>query len=169
MPHFLSQECIWEWCVIKRYFTTFLLRSNLSYNSPEYQLPPNKLSKSASLKYIRYMQAVCYQEMFSWISWTLKIGLTGYPKTSEGNYHSMLCTIPEVSRSQNMFNFSESFHQENAKWWNINLFCSVTLSQKTLSSRVKSHDIPCLERHHRRWKHRLCLRPRDKTAIFAME
>ena len=26
-----------------------------------------------------------------------------------------------------------------------------------------------LERHHRRWKHRLCLRPREKTAIFAME
>ena len=26
-----------------------------------------------------------------------------------------------------------------------------------------------LERNHRRWKHRLCLRPRDKTAIFAME
>jgi len=25
-----------------------------------------------------------------------------------------------------------------------------------------------LERHHRRWKHRLCLRPRDKTAIFAV-
>ena len=26
-----------------------------------------------------------------------------------------------------------------------------------------------LESHHRRWNHRLCLRPRDKTAIFAME
>ena len=26
-----------------------------------------------------------------------------------------------------------------------------------------------LERHQRRWKHRLCLQPRDKTAIFTME
>jgi len=26
-----------------------------------------------------------------------------------------------------------------------------------------------LERHHRRGKHRLCLQPRDKTAVFAME
>ena len=50
----------------------------------------------------------------------------------------MLCTIPEYSRSQNMFNFSVPFHQENGKWWNIYIYiCSVTLLQK-MSTRVKS-------------------------------
>jgi len=38
----------------------------------------------------------------------------------------MLRTIPEESRSQNIFYFSESFHQENVKWWNKNVFCNIT-------------------------------------------
>ena len=38
----------------------------------------------------------------------------------------------------------------------------------TEGNRDKRSHTP-LERHHRRWKHRLCLLPRDKTAIFAME
>jgi hypothetical protein len=41
-------------------------------------------------------------------------------------FHSMLPIIPEMSRSQNMFNFSESFNQENAKWRNKNVFCDIT-------------------------------------------
>jgi hypothetical protein len=64
--------------------------------------------------------------MFCWDSLTLKVGLIGYPKTLEQNYHFMLRTIPEDSRSQNLFNFSVPFHQENAKWWNINVFCDIT-------------------------------------------
>jgi len=73
-------------------------------------------------------------------SWPLKVGPTVYPKTSEWNYHFMLCTISEYSKSQKLFNFSVSFLQENAKWWNIYI-CSVTLLQK-MSTRVKSHDLP---------------------------
>jgi len=34
------------------------------------------------------------------------VGPIGYPETMEWNYHFMLRTIPEDSRSQNMFNFS---------------------------------------------------------------
>jgi len=62
----------------------------------------------------------------SWTSWPLKMGPIGYPKTSERNYHFILHTIPEKSRSQNTFNFSVSFHQKNAKWLNINVFCDIT-------------------------------------------
>jgi hypothetical protein len=57
-------------------------------------------------------------------SWSLKAGPIGYSKT-EQNYHFMLPTIPK-DRSQNLFNFSVPFHQENAKWWNINVFCHIT-------------------------------------------
>jgi len=35
-------------------------------------------------------------------------------------------TIPEDSTSENLFNFSVPFNQENAKWWNINVFCDIT-------------------------------------------
>jgi hypothetical protein len=56
----------------------------------------------------------------------LKVALIGYPKRSEWNYHFMLRTTPKDSKSQNMFNFSVPFHQENAKWWNINVFCDIT-------------------------------------------
>ena len=52
------------------------------------------------------MQAVCYQDMFYWDILTLEGGLIGYPKTLECSYHFMLHTIPEDSRSQNLFNFS---------------------------------------------------------------
>jgi hypothetical protein len=48
------------------------------------------------------------------------MGMTGYCKISEWNDHFMLHTIPEKSMSQNMFNFSVSFNQENVKWYNIN-------------------------------------------------
>jgi uncharacterized protein YfkK (UPF0435 family) len=34
------------------------------------------------------------------------MGPIGYPKTSEWNYHFMLCKILEERRSQNMVNFS---------------------------------------------------------------
>ena len=43
-------------------------------------------------------------------------------------------------RSQNMFNFSVSFHQENDKKFEYN--CVQWQSQKTLSGRVHSHVIP---------------------------
>jgi len=39
--------------------------------------------------------------------------------TSECNYRFMLCTIPEDTISQNLFNYSVPFHEENAKCWNI--------------------------------------------------
>jgi hypothetical protein len=54
------------------------------------------------------------------------MGPNGYPKMSECNQYFMLRTIPEDSRSQNMFNFSVPFHKENANWWNINVFCDTT-------------------------------------------
>jgi len=38
----------------------------------------------------------------------------------------MLRTIPEDSKSQNLFNFSVSFQQENANWWNVNVFHDIT-------------------------------------------
>ena len=38
------------------------------------------------------------------------MGPIGYPKTSEWDYDFMLRTIPEDSRSQNMFNLSVSFN-----------------------------------------------------------
>jgi len=43
----------------------------------------------------------------------------------------MLRTVPEESRSQNMFNFRVSFHQQNAKWSNINVFCDI-ISENTV-------------------------------------
>ena len=61
------------------------------------------------------------------------------PKGWKVVQHFMLHTIPEDSRSQNMFNFSVSFHQKKAKWW-IYIY-SVTLLQK-MPNRVKSHDLP---------------------------
>jgi hypothetical protein len=76
----------------------------------------------------------------SWTSGNLWIGPTGYHKTSDWNYHSMLHTNPEERRSRNMFNFSASSHQKNAKWTNIIVFCDIT--QKTLSRRVNSQDLP---------------------------
>ena len=39
-----------------------------------------------------------------------------------------------------MFNFIVSFHQENAKWSNINVFRDI-ISKKRLSRRVNSHDL----------------------------
>ena len=51
----------------------------------------------------------------------------------------MLCKMLEDSRSNNMFNFSVFFCQENAYWMNIR--GSVTLLQK-MSSKVKSNDLP---------------------------
>ena len=50
----------------------------------------------------------------------------GYPKMLEWNYHLMLHTIQEESSSQNMFNFSVSFCQKNAKWLNIKVLCDIT-------------------------------------------
>jgi len=54
-------------------------------------------------------------------------------------------------------------------------FVPIVLTQET-SSDLSGTEGNCdkrphtpLERHHRRWKNRLCLRPRDKTAIFEME
>jgi len=69
------------------------------------------------------MHAVGYLDCSSWSSWPLNLGPIGYPKISERNYHFMLRTIPEESRSQNMFNFSVPFHQQNAKWSTIIVFC----------------------------------------------
>jgi hypothetical protein len=69
------------------------------------------------------------------------MGPIGYPQTSDWNYHIMLGKILEDSRSQNMFNFSVSLQQENAKWSNINVFCDI-ISKNTLSRTVNSHDLP---------------------------
>jgi len=41
---------------------------------PENQLPLYKLSKSAHLTHIQYVQAVCYQDMFCWDIFTLEGG-----------------------------------------------------------------------------------------------
>ena len=67
----------------------------------------------APLTDIQYVQAVRYQDMFQLDILTLEGG------TSECNYRLMLCTIPEDSRSKNLFNYSVPFHQQNAKCWNI--------------------------------------------------
>jgi len=42
--------------------------------SPENQLPIYKLSKSAPLTHIQYVQAVCYQDIFCWDILTLESG-----------------------------------------------------------------------------------------------
>jgi len=44
---------------------------------------------------------------------------------NQWNYYFMLHAITEESRSQNMFNYSMSFYQKNAKWSNINVFCVI--------------------------------------------
>jgi hypothetical protein len=63
---------------------------------------------------------------------TLERRPNGYPETiCQWNYYFMLRTIPEDSRSQNMFNFSVSFHQENAKSSKINVFCDI-ISENTV-------------------------------------
>jgi len=56
---------------------------------------------------------------------TLEYGTDLLPQTSELNYHLITRTIPEESTSQNMFNFSVSFHQKNAKWSDIIVLCNI--------------------------------------------
>jgi len=73
-------------------------------------------------------------------SWPLKAGPIDYPKMPEWNYHFMLCTIPEDTMSQNMFNFS-AFPTGECQMVEYIYICSVTLLQKK-SNRVKSHDLP---------------------------
>jgi len=53
------------------------------------------------------------------------MGPIGYHETSEWNYYLMMNTIPEKYKSQNMFNFGVSFHQDHTKWSNINVFCDI--------------------------------------------
>ena len=71
-------------------------------------------------------------------SWPLKSGMIGYPKTMEWNNHFMLHTLPEDSRSQNLFNFSDF---PTGECQMVEYICSVTLLQK-MSNKVKSHDLP---------------------------
>jgi len=40
--------------------------------------------------------------VFFWISWPLKMGLMGCPKTSVRKFHSLLCNIPEERRPHMM-------------------------------------------------------------------
>jgi len=48
-----------------------------------------------------------------------------YHMISNVPYHFILHTIPEETRSENMFNISESFHQENAKCSNAGVLQKV--------------------------------------------
>ena len=75
----------------------------------------------------------------SWTSWPLKKGPNGYPKILEWNYHFILCTIPEDTRSQNMFYFSVF---PSGECQMVEYKCVLWQSQKTLSRRVNSHDLP---------------------------
>jgi len=96
--------------------------------SPANQLPIYKLSNSQLLQQTSSMcRLSAIKTCSTGTSWPLKVGPIGYPKTLEQNYHFMLRTVPEDSSSQNVFNFSVHFHQENTKWWNINVFCDITL------------------------------------------
>jgi len=63
-------------------------------------------------------------------------------ETSEWNYQFIPRTIPEDNRSPNMFNFIVSFHQENAKWQNINVFC-VIISENTVTRTPRSRGWSC--------------------------
>jgi len=79
--------------------------------SPEHQLPLYKLNNSQLLQQTSSMcRLSAIKTCSTWTSWPLKVGPIGYPKMSEQNYHFMLHTIPEDSRSQNLFNFSVPFH-----------------------------------------------------------
>jgi len=62
---------------------------------------------------------------------TLEDGTDWLPQNIGMELDFMLRTVPEESRSQNMFNFRVSFHQQNAKWSNINVFCDI-ISENTV-------------------------------------
>jgi hypothetical protein len=95
--------------------------------SPDNQLPLYQLSNSQLLKQTSSMCRLSAIKTWSTrTSWPLKMGPIGYPNKSEQNYNFTLRTVPEDSTSQNMFSFSVPFHQENAKWWKINVFCDIT-------------------------------------------
>ena len=67
-----------------------------------------------------------YYYIFFFDILTLEDGTKRLSLNIETTYNFMLHTIPEESRSQSMFNFGVSFHQEIVKWWNTNVFCYIT-------------------------------------------
>ena len=68
------------------------------------------------------MQAVCYQDLLFLDILTLEDGTDWLSQNiAQWNYHGMLRVIQEKSRHQNIFSISVSFHQENAKWSNVNV------------------------------------------------
>ena len=75
---------------------------------------------------------------------------------SNAPYHFILHTIPEETGSQNLLNFSVSFHQENSKWTNMGvlqkvsaLLCFLTLLTKNFKNKLHHFSIqsPCFAMH----------------------
>jgi len=95
--------------------------------SPDDQLPLYKLGDSqifyntssicmlsAIKKY--FLDILALKNGTNWLSQNIRTELPLYTAYN-----------PRKSRSQNMFNFSVPFHQENAKWSNINVFSDIIL------------------------------------------
>jgi len=73
---------------------------------PENQPQLYKLNKTAALTDIKYIQSVFFKDMFL-------LDILVIPK-HQNAITTLRCVECQYSRSQNMFNFSVSFHQENA-------------------------------------------------------
>jgi len=71
----------------------------------------------------KYVQAVYYHDMFCLDIFTLEEGTNWLSQNIRMELPFMLRTIPEDSRPQNIFNFSASLHQKNAKC--LNVFCDI--------------------------------------------
>jgi hypothetical protein len=75
---------------------------------------------------------------FSWISWTLKMGLLGYPRCQNGI--TTLCSVKSKRAGPKTCSISvcPSVRRMPNVWMYV---CSITLLEK-LSSRVKLHEFP---------------------------
>ena len=82
---------------------------------------------------------VCYQDMVSWTSWTLKMGLLGYPRCQNGI--TTLCRVKSNKRAGPK-TCSISVCPSIRRMPNVQMYmCCLSLLQK-ISSRVKLHELP---------------------------
>jgi len=117
---------------------------------------------------------------------TDQVGQTRQQPPQKWNRYGRLSTrivvIPymiSVQRMELVMDLVSEFSQNSWTCIGLQRFCAESVdpaSERQLSSDLSETEGNCekwshtpLERHHRWWKHRLCLWPKDKTAIFAME
>jgi len=71
------------------------------------------------------VKAVCYQDTFFLDIFTLEVGTNWFSHKVGMELPIYAAYNPRRERSQNMFNCSVSFRQENDKWLIINVFWDI--------------------------------------------